>query len=331
MTLVLGMVFVFGLVMAANFVTMAQKPRLNRLFDLFLVLINLPILFIGALLLAFPSDLLSALMQGGGLPALNWAAAGWTLVGMGLWGVLVSLRPVRQGLSRIAPLNAELPMHTLALVLSGFLVGNTVFSLTQGGLEELAATAVSASIFDILFMQALFVGVAVLGIGLYIRRTPQEARWRLGLMRPTLQQLLIGIGWIVVLVVLQALGGALWTLIDSSQAKLVENISGELLGNIDTFGEWLLLALATGLGEELLFRGALQPAFGLGFTALLFAFAHVQYGLTPVTLVVFVIGIVLGLIRRKHGTAVSIFVHSGYNFALGMISLLALQYADTLR
>ncbi|MBK6325420.1 MAG: CPBP family intramembrane metalloprotease [Chloroflexi bacterium] len=145
-----------------------------------------------------------------------------------------------------------------------------------------------------------------------------------------MQQLLTGIGWIVVLVVLQALGGALWTLMDSSQAKLVENISGELLGNIDTFGEWLLLAMATGLGEELLFRGALQPVFGLGFTALLFAFAHVQYGLTPVTLVVFVIGIVLGLIRRKHGTAVSIFVHSGYNFALGMISLLAMQYANTL-
>ena len=194
----------------------------------------------------------------------------------------------------------------------------------------LAATAVYASIFDILLMQALFVGVAVLGIGLYIRRTPQDARQRLGLTRPTLQQLLTGIGWIVVLVVLQALGGALWTLMDSSQAKLVENISGELLGNIDTFGEWLLLAMATGLGEELLFRGALQPVFGLGFTALLFAFAHVQYGLTPVTLVVFVIGIVLGLIRRKHGTAVSIFVHSGYNFALAMISLLAMQYANTL-
>ncbi len=331
MTLLLGMVLIFGLVMVANFVTLAQKPRLNKLFDLFLLLINLPILFIGALLLAFPSDLLSALMQGGGLPALNWSAAGWTLAGMGLWGILVSLRPIRRVLGRISPPDAELPMHALALVLSGFLVGNTIFSLTQGGLEELAATAVSASILDILFMQALFVGVALLGIGLYVRRTPPEARQRLGLTRPTGSQLLTGIGWIVVLVVLQALGGALWTLIDSSQAKLVENISGELLGNIDTFGEWLLLAMATGLGEELLFRGALQPVFGLGFTALLFAFAHVQYGLTPVTLVVFVIGIVLGLIRRKHGTAVSIFVHSGYNFALGMISLLALQYADTLR
>ena len=331
MIFVLLMILIFGFVVLANVITAANKPRLNGLFDLFLLLMNLPVLLIGLLLLAFPADLLTSVMQGSNMPELNWSAAGWSLVGMGLWGGIVSLRPVRRGLSRIIPLQAHSPMHALALVMSGYLAGNTVFSLTQGGLEELAATAVSASIVDILFMQGLFAGVALLGVGLYTRRNPQDARLRLGLTRPTLQQLLIGIGWIIVLVLLQALGGALWTLIDSSQAELVENISGELLGNIDTFGEWLLLAAATGLGEELLFRGALQPVFGLGLTSLLFAFAHVQYGFTPVTLVVFVIGIVLGLIRRRHGTAVSIFVHSGYNFTLGMISLLALQYADTLR
>jgi len=323
------MLFVFGLVALANVVTAANKPRFNWLFDLLLVIINLPVLFIGLLLLVFPANFLNSMMQGGSLPELNWAAAGWSLVGMGLWGIIASLRPVRRGLSRFLPLRADSPMHALALVLSGYLVGNTIFSLTQGGLEELAATAVSASIVDILLMQALFIGVAILGVGLYMRRNPHDVRQRLGLRRPTMQELLTGIGWIVVLVLLQAIGGALWTLIDSSQAQLVENISGELLGNIDTFGEWLLLALATGLGEELLFRGALQPVFGLSLTALLFASAHVQYGFTPVTLVVFVIGIVLGLIRQKHGTAVSIFVHSGYNFALGMISLLALQYASS--
>jgi len=325
------MFLIFGLVIVANYVTTANRPTLNTLFDLLLVIINLPLFLFGLLLLAFPSELLTTLTQGSTFPALNWAAAGWTLTGMGLWGIVVSLRPVRRGLSRLAPLNAHSPIHALALVLSGYLVGNTVFSLTQGGLEELAATAVSASIYDILLMQALFAGVALLGVGIYMRRNPAEARRRLGLMRPTLRQLLTGIGWIIVLVLVQAIGGALWTLIDSSQAELVENISGELLGNIDTFAEWLVLAAATGLGEELLFRGALQPVFGLGFTALLFAFAHVQYGLTPVTLVVFVIGIVLGLIRRQYGTAVSIFVHSGYNFALGMISLLAVQYANTIR
>ena len=127
------------------------------------------------------------------------------------------------------------------------------------------------------------------------------------------------------LVFLQGLAGAIWMLIDSSQAELLEGISSELLGNIDTVGEWLLLAAATGIGEELLFRGAIQPIFGIGVTSFLFATAHVQYGITPVTFIVFVIGIILGLIRRKYNTTTSIFVHSGYNFVLGMLSLIALQ------
>lgn len=330
MLLLFGMVFIFGLIIVANVVIMANSPRMYLLFDLLLALINVPILFIGLLLLAAPPDFWQALAQTGNFPALNWPAAGWSLVGMGLWGMVMGLRPVRRFLGRLVPLDAASPMQTLALVLSGYLVGNTVFSLTQGGLQELAATAVSASIIDILFMQALFVGVALLGVGLYVRRDPRAAWARLGLTRPTMRQLLSGVFWIIILVLLQAFGGAIWTLIDSSQAELVENISGELLGNIDTLGEWLLLAAATGLGEELLFRGALQPAFGLGLTSLLFAFAHVQYGFTPVTVVVFIIGLVLGMIRRKHGTAVSIFVHSGYNLTLGLISLLALQFADSL-
>ncbi len=35
-----------------------------------------------------------------------------------------------------------------------------------------------------------------------------------------------------------------------------------------------LLALASGIGEEALFRGALQPVVGLWWTSLLFAAAH---------------------------------------------------------
>jgi membrane protease YdiL (CAAX protease family) len=37
----------------------------------------------------------------------------------------------------------------------------------------------------------------------------------------------------------------------------------------------LIVALASGIGEEVLFRGALQPAFGLVWTSLLFGLIHV--------------------------------------------------------
>ncbi|MBK8985511.1 MAG: CPBP family intramembrane metalloprotease [Chloroflexi bacterium] len=331
MPIIIGIFFILGLVMLANFIAMSNRPRLALLFDGLLALINVPILLLGLVLLVVPTDRLASMTANNSLLALDWSAAGWSLVGMGLWGLLVSLRPVRRALGRLLPVDVLSPVHTVALVFSGYLVGNTVFSLTQGGLEELAATAVSASILDILFVQGLFMILAVLGTGLYTRRSAPDVRQRLGLFRPTLKQLITGVGWIFVLVMLQAIGGAVWSLIDSSQAELVEGISSELLGDMDTFAEWLLLAAATGIGEELLFRGALQPVFGLGFTSLLFAFAHVQYGFTPVTLVVFIIGIILGLIRRRQGTAVAIFVHSGYNFTLGMISLLVLRYGDALQ
>ena len=85
----------------------------------------------------------------------------------------------------------------------------------------------------------------------------------------------------------------------------------------------LILALGAGFGEEILFRGALQPAFGLIISSLLFAVTHIQYGLTPITLIVFVIGIILGLVRRYSNTSVAIFIHVGYNFVLGLLSLLA--------
>jgi membrane protease YdiL (CAAX protease family) len=38
---------------------------------------------------------------------------------------------------------------------------------------------------------------------------------------------------------------------------------------------------------------------------------------------VFIIGIILGLVRRYSSTTVAIYVHVGYNFILGLLSLLA--------
>ena len=86
----------------------------------------------------------------------------------------------------------------------------------------------------------------------------------------------------------------------------------------------VLLAAAAGLGEELFFRGALQPIFGIVPTSLIFAISHVQYGLSPATLTVFLLSIVLGIIRKRSNTTVAILVHGGYNFILGLLSLLAI-------
>jgi len=322
----LGLIAIIGLILLANFIEADKNARYSRLFTWLLLLINIPVMIIGAAFMIVPSDFFADLFTTNGeLPQLDWQAAGLSLALMGLWGFIVSLPPVRRLLARLLPLDAASSVHALGLVSAGYLVGNTIFSLTQGGLEELAETAVSASIYEILLMQTLFAAIALLSVGLYTRRSLSEVRNRIGLERPTGRQLLIGTGWIMVLVVLQGIAGAIWMLLDSSQAELLEGISSELLGDIDTIVEWALLAGATGFGEELLFRGAIQPVFGIVVTSLLFATAHVQYGITPITFVVFIIGLILGMIRRRYNTTTSIFVHSGYNFVLGMLSLIALQ------
>lgn len=322
----LGLIAVIGLILLANVIESSKNETYSRLFTWLLLFINLPVLLFGLTLAVLPSDLFINLSTANGeLFSLDWQAAGLSLALMGLWGFVVSLPPIRRLLARLLPLDVTSPVHTLGLVLAGYLVGNTLFSLTQGGLVELAETAVSTSIYEILLMQTLFAAIALLGVGLYTRRSPGETRTRLGLERPTHRQLLVGTAWIMVLVMLQAIAGGIWMIMDSSQAELLEGISNELLGDIDTVLEWTVLAAATGTGEELLFRGAIQPLFGIGLTSFLFATAHVQYGITPVTFVVFIIGIILGLIRRRYNTTTSIFVHSGYNFVLGMLSLIALQ------
>jgi membrane protease YdiL (CAAX protease family) len=176
--------------------------------------------------------------------------------------------------------------------------------------------------------ELLFGVVALFGVGFLLRRRGRELARRLGLERPQPVQLLAAVAVIIVLVLFQACAGLVWGALNPEQSEVLEDVSARLLSEIDTVWEWLLIALATGIGEELLFRGALQPALGLGFTSILFALIHIQYGYTPVTLFVVLIAIVLGLVRRYYSTTITIFIHVGYNFSLGMLALLAAFLQD---
>jgi hypothetical protein len=211
----------------------------------------------------------------------------------------------------------------LALLLSGMLAGSTLLTLTQGGLEGLAETAVSTPLVDFVFQQLLFVLLALFGVGMLVRREPAALTKRLGLERPSWAQIRFGLRWIAILVFIQWAVGLAWALTSPDQSELVEGISDVLLGNFDTLGEWIVVALGAGIGEEILFRGAIQPIFGLWFTSIIFAIAHIQYGFTLVTMLIFIISAALGYIRRRTNTTIAIFVHAGYDFVLGMFYLLA--------
>ena len=75
---------------------------------------------------------------------------------------------------------------------------------------------------------------------------------------------------------------------------------------------------------EFLFRGAIQPKFGIVLTTALFTAAHVQYGLTPATLQIVIMSLLLGWLRRRHNTSVCILLHFLYDaLALVVMPLLS--------
>jgi membrane protease YdiL (CAAX protease family) len=80
----------------------------------------------------------------------------------------------------------------------------------------------------------------------------------------------------------------------------------------------LLVGVGAGLGEETLFRGAVQPVLGIAATSVLFASMHVQYGPSLLLVYVFLLSVGLGSLRKYINTTASFLAHAGYN-SLGII------------
>lgn len=76
----------------------------------------------------------------------------------------------------------------------------------------------------------------------------------------------------------------------------------DLLGPL-THREIVILALASSIGEELLFRGALLPWFGIWIQAAIFAALHIGPGrrFLPWTLSALVLGVAFGLLAKWTG------------------------------
>ena len=309
---------VVGLIVLANIVRQQEAETFHKLFDLLLLAVNAPLFFVGVLLV-FQTNELRQLID---LQLDSPTAVGVFLQATAVWGVIVSFRSTRHSLERILPIDPHSPLHTLALVLSGYFAGSVILQVS-GGLDNLAENLPPVSIWLFVAQQIGFVLIALLGVGALMRRDWTAVLQRLGLEAVNSRQLLEGGGWIIVLVLLQWIGGAVWEAINPEEVALVEEIGLQLYQDFG-FWHWLALALAAGIGEEILFRGAIQPVFGNFFTSILFAIVHVQYGfLTPATLVLFILSLILGRIRERHNTTAAIFVHAGYDFVLGMITLLA--------
>lgn len=315
MELALGFSLLLFWIFLANWLVVQQKPTWTKTFNLLLMGGNSLLLLVGIGIGVGVVPATAGISQP--------APFAITLCLMGIIGQIILLSQIRQLIAKRFAINPQSPVHTLALLLSIYLMGNTFLTLSQGGLETLAETAKTAPIFEVLLSGTVFVLVAFISVGLGTRRSGKELFARLGLQpftRSHFRQAVLVLG---ILLIAQTVLGGVWTLIAPEQSELVESITSTLLQDVDTIGEWLLLALATGIGEELLFRGAIQPIFGLNATSFLFAISHIQYGLTPATLFVFLLGFLLGWLRERTSTTTTIFIHFAYNLTLGLLAMLA--------
>ena len=317
------LIFIVLLVILANIVEASDVKFLRRNFPWFLLAINLPLIPIGLLLSYGPEQIVTEAFAGSLLPIEVIRSQGINLLWISVLGAVCVFPLTRTLIARISKLEPHNNVHALAVMLGGYLIGLSVASLNLGGLEALAELDLGQDIWDVLGQQFMFAVLALVGVGLVIRRNDRSILRRLDLRRLNERQFFQALFWAIPLVILQWAAGSIWWIISPEQVELFESVNGSLLASIDTWWEWLLLALATGIGEELLFRGAIQEKFGNGLTVLLFTVAHTQYALSPATVVIAVFAYVLGYLRREHGTVFTMIVHFSYNFALGMLALLA--------
>jgi len=85
-------------------------------------------------------------------------------------------------------------------------------------------------------------------------------------------------------------------------ARVLHREFRSLLGPLSEF-EILLLALASSVGEEFFFRGALLPAIGIWASSGVFALLHIGPGkrYLPWTLSAFVIGLAMSILAQRMG------------------------------
>jgi membrane protease YdiL (CAAX protease family) len=289
-----------------------------------LIAINLGLLGITALalLIELIETFMPQLMQAGG-PAINWLAVTAACLLTSIVAFLPLIPVVRRWLARWLPIDPDSTVHTTALVFAVYQIGLSLGQLALiGSLENLADAELALTIWDVLLSGVPLTLFAVVGVGLFIRRDGRGTLERLGLRGPTWKQLAAAAAITALLLGFDYCVHLVWQEIDPAGYDLLGRVTDNIFGGLMTVSGALVLGLSAGISEELLFRGAVQPRLGLILAALLFAVAHVQYGLTVATLEMFVIGLVLGLMRRWTHTTICILIHAGYNTMAVLLGML---------
>jgi uncharacterized protein len=209
------------------------------------------------------------------------------------------------------------------IVLVSNVVGLLIFALKPDVVDSAFTAAGRISLFTIFVSQVPFVVLALLGLGLGVRRNLRQTLSRLGYGPLTLRQLGIVAVFIAGAFLLSLVADTIFAALQPDLYERVGKISDGLFdpGNLSTVSAILFalsVGIGAGLGEETLFRGAVQPALGITLTSILFASMHIQYGPSLLLGYIFVLSVGLGFLRRHLNTTATFLAHAGYN-SLGVL------------
>ncbi len=246
---------------------------------------------------------------------------GRVLLATGALAFLLMLPLVQRGLALFMRIRPGDPVHTLALIYACYLVGLAVFQTPL--LEALAESTekVSLAPSELWGQAAALTLLALVGVGVGVERSLGETARRLKLAWPGWREVRAAMVATVALVFMQTGLGALWMLVSPESMEAIDRLSKMLLGEFFTPWGAVMLGLSAGISEELVFRGALQPRFGILVTSILFALVHTQYQLSFALVIVFLLGLGLGIVRNRVNTTASILTHALYNAGLVLLAI----------
>jgi membrane protease YdiL (CAAX protease family) len=171
------------------------------------------------------------------------------------------------------------------------------------------------------------VPVALLAAGYPLRRGLRETLKRVGLVRPRGWQVAWGIlaaaNLVLLMTGLDHKIGDLWERLGwpETDAKVFNDLMKFAINPLGA----VVIGVTAGLGEELAVRGVLQPRLGILLSNLFFTSLHAfQYNFDGL-LSVFLIGLILGVIRKYTNTTTSALVHGLYDFVLVLFTYLNVE------
>lgn len=269
------------------------------------------------LLFGLPGGLLT--VAGIALMTTTNLAEGPFILASGVAFSLPLLKPFRKLVASFTPMDPNSPIDLCGLALTLWVMSFFVITAVQSGPAEVGSPGgdgLTDNLFWLILNALTFVAIAYVAVGYRVYRSGAEATQRLGLTIPSLKIVAISLAMVIPCFLVSIVGSALTVAFQPDVIDNLEETMEQMTSGLTNPIGALLIGLSAGIGEEVLFRGAIQARFGIVIAAVFWTTLHVQYDFSFVLVGLFGVGILLGLQRKYLGTTSAVITHAVYNMAV---------------